>query len=191
MTDKPMSPRGQWFFERLIVLAGVLSVAPALAALFMADLRIPTGIRSGTRLVGVDPGSGFEADQATYTLQDPSVLDRLTNAADETLTAIVVIAVTRLLFLVVRSLREGDPFNRKNAERLRWSAIAAGVGGMCASSVGAWSQIKMGDKVPDNLPTAVNWSLTFAPVFVGLLLLMIAEVFRRGAVMREELEGVV
>ncbi len=191
MTEKPISPRGQWLFERLIVLAGALSVVPAFAALLMSDIFIPTGIQHGTRLVGVDPRSGFEAETAIYTLKDPTVLDRLANAADEILTAIVVIAVTRLLFLVVRSLREGDPFNRRNAERLRWAAIAAGVGGMAAASVGTWSQMVMGDKVPDNLPTAVNTSLSFAPVFIGLLLLMIAEVFRRGAVMREELEGVV
>jgi len=191
MTDKPMSPRGQWFFERLIVLAGVMSLVPALSALLMPELRVPVGVAVGTRFVGVNPRSGFAADTATYTLNDPSLLERLTYAADEILTAIVVIVVTRLLFLVVRSLREGDPFTPKNAERLRWSAIVAGFGGMAASATGMWSQTQMGDKVPDSLPSATNTSLSFTPIFVGLLLLMIAEVFRRGALMGEELEGVV
>lgn len=191
MTKEPLSPRGQWFFERLLVLAGVMSLAPLLAALLAPELLVPVGIAYGRHLVGVDPRSGFEPDTAIYTFNDPTVLERLTYAADEFIAAIVVIAVTRLLFLVVRSLREGDPFNRQNAERLRWAGLTAGIGGMVAVTAGVWSQSQMADKVPANLPVATNWSASFTPVVIGLVLLMIAEVFRRGAVMGEELEGVV
>ncbi len=103
---------------------------------------------------------------------------------------IVLYAVT-MLTRVLNSLRDGDPFIRENADRMRRASLVVGVGGVAASGlmtlIAGW--------VIDH-PDGVGFDPAFFPgvwyaVIVGIVLAVVAEVFRRGADIREDLEGVV
>lgn len=101
--------------------------------------------------------------------------------------AIVVFVVASLLLKVLQSVQEGDPFSRQNAQRLGraalWSLIAFGAAVLhviIPRLLVTTTEDFSFDLVPDVTP------LVFAIVFAVL-----AEVFKRGAEMRDELETVV
>ncbi len=101
------------------------------------------------------------------------------------------IAVLGLLLLVVRSLRTGDPFVLANARRLRRIAAVVAVGGTGASALQAWGEHLILNEPVIRPLVHEQLQITFVPLVAGLGVLLLADVFRRGALMRAELEGLV
>jgi hypothetical protein len=105
--------------------------------------------------------------------------------------SVATIAVLLLLLLIVRTLRVGDPFVLANARRLRLISLAVVVGGTGASALKAWgAHLVLTDTA---IAPFVHEQLhiTLLPLVAGLGVLLLAEVFRRGALMRDDLEGLV
>lgn len=96
--------------------------------------------------------------------------------------------VTRLA-QVIDTVGIGDPFTLENATRLRrmaWLAIAIQVVGIPATLLSTWLGTQLED---DTLELSTEISLTgFA---LAIVLFILARIFRKGAEMREELEGTV
>jgi hypothetical protein len=97
-----------------------------------------------------------------------------------------------LLFLVVRSLKRGDPFTRANSRRLLGIAALVGIGGQAALWLHTW-----GRQVVITDPAVAPYSLErpewtdIRPLLVGLAVYILADVFRRGTRMRDDVEGLV
>jgi hypothetical protein len=84
---------------------------------------------------------------------------------------------------IIASVRHGDPFTLVNAARLtRMAWLALIVQGINIS------QTLMSTYLESN---GMNTPLSLTALIVGLLLFILARVFRHGAAMREDLEGTV
>jgi hypothetical protein len=129
--------------------------------------------------------------QTRVAAYEPDLRQTLGLVGSGVLTALVVIAVLVCLLLLVRSLRGGDPFVPANARRLYAIAIAVGVGGEAASLLHAWGRADvLGD--PAIAPFVLtDVDFTLMPLWAGLGLAVAAEVFRQGAALRQEVEGLV
>lgn len=107
------------------------------------------------------------------------------------LAAVIALYAVTMLTRVLDSLRDGDPFIRENADRMRRASLVVGVGGVAASGL----MTIIAGRVVDH-PEFAGFEPAFFPgvwyaVIVGVVLAVVAEVFRRGADIREDLEGVV
>jgi len=157
-----------------------------------ADPSLPTlGGRGSGEVVSGDSLEMLLPTQTRVVAYDPDLRQTIGLVGSEVLTALVVIAVLLCLLLLVRSLRAGDPFVPANARRLYAIAIAVGVGGEAASLLHAWGRADVLGH-PVIAPFVVtDVSFTFLPLWAGLGLAVAAEVFRQGAALRQEVEGLV
>ena len=92
-----------------------------------------------------------------------------------------------LLRLIVDSVGLGDPFIPENAVRLSrmaWLAVGMQVASIPIGAVGAWlaEHVDAGD---------IDIGVSLQGLALALVLFVLARVFRKGAEMREELEGTV
>ncbi len=102
------------------------------------------------------------------------------------LIAIAIFSLRKLL-AIVSSVRDGDPFTRENAVRLRamgWLMVALQVGTIPVGIVAA----KVASHFERN---HLNFDMSMNGLLATLLVFVLAGVFEQGAAMREELEGTV
>ncbi|WP_169053570.1 DUF2975 domain-containing protein [Alteraurantiacibacter aquimixticola] len=88
---------------------------------------------------------------------------------------------------IVWTVHEGDPFVAQNADRLRnmgWLAIAMQGGGILLTIIASIVQ-----KAAPAME--VESGIDLGGIVLGLVLFVLARVFRRGSEMREDLEGTV
>lgn len=97
-----------------------------------------------------------------------------------------------LLRRIVDSVRHGDPFVADNADRLSrmgWTALAAQLATIPLGALSLWvAEIA---KDAENIRIDTGMGLDLGGVLLVLILFILARVFRKGAQMREELEGTV
>lgn len=140
-------------------------------------------------------GARLVTTEGTLRLTEASTAQLALAAAPTLLGAAFVVGASYCLFRVVRSLRAGVPFHASNARLLMVAALIVLVGGALTGGVGSFSTMALsmdgqgllGDASP--LVAAGTVPLTF--IGVGLLLLCLAEFFRRGTVLAEDVEGLV
>ena len=102
------------------------------------------------------------------------------------------IVVLSFLFLrhlrrIVDTVRQGDPFIPENAARLRsmaWLSIVLQLVALFAGALTLWLEEATKE-------FQANFDVSIVGVLLPLVLFILARVFRRGAEMREELEGTV
>ena len=116
---------------------------------------------------------------------------------------IVMLAVAALLALgvyflvllrrIVNSVGEGDPFVPVNASRLSrmgWAVLAGQVLSIPVGRAVLWIAMIVADE-KDHVHVGDDFGFTSSSLLLMLVLFILARVFRRGAAMREELEGTV
>lgn len=96
------------------------------------------------------------------------------------------VVLTRLLS-IVDSVRAGDPFVTRNAERLQ--TIAWAVAGLELSRL-LVAGVAKAVSSPER-PLDIRWNLSVTPWLAVMMLFVLARVFEHGARMREELEATV
>jgi hypothetical protein len=118
---------------------------------------------------------------------------RLLAQADDVLLFLSIAVGALALALVLRAVRAGRPFARRNATWLGVVAVAVVVGGGIAPVLrdhGATAALQhLG--VLDHGEFAMVSSFSLAPVVLGIVVLGIAEAFRRGAEMTDDVDGLV
>lgn len=97
-----------------------------------------------------------------------------------------------LLLRIVRSVKDGDPFVAANAERLSrmgWIALAGQLAMLPVAGLVLWIEEVAGDasKISSDSDVGVSGE----GILLVLILFILARVFRKGAEMRDELEGTV
>ena len=197
-TNKPVLSRwDQWALEALFAAIAIGAIVVAV----VLGLDIATADELGRRVDitddagSVDPerADGFRLDvrSATLVLEDPSASERLGTMLPTLFAAGTVGGAAAVLWQVTRSTREGDPFHRDNATRLRRSAVIVLVGGLAAAAAEILVTLWLVDRAHDELPVKLGATGTLLALPVSFVLYALAEIFRRGAAMREELEGLV
>lgn len=90
---------------------------------------------------------------------------------------------------IFRSLKAGKPFMQANVRRIRMLGLAVIVGEVLRAALVAWTSGEMGRYLTSE---QIQFRSDFQPsvlvIFAGLLLLVLAEVFREAAVMKRDLE---
>jgi serine phosphatase RsbU (regulator of sigma subunit) len=105
------------------------------------------------------------------------------------ITLSVVLLVLNQLRAIFRSLRDQNPFVAPNASRIRMIGIVLVLGELASAGLGAWlAQRVTRDISVTGLTFKANLSINAWVIFSGLILLMLAEVFRMGAEMKGDLE---
>jgi len=92
---------------------------------------------------------------------------------------------------IIASVGEGEPFRAENADRLSrmgWLSVAVHVLAAILAGLGKWFE-PFAEKAGHDLEVGFNVELT--GILLTLILFILARVFKRGAEMREELEGTV
>lgn len=179
-----------------MVVAGIGSLLSVIGA--VRDRAVERSVPLAPDRVDLGAGAGgysVEAATGTATLERAGAGALIGSVAPQVLGAAVVVATAYLLWRVVRSLREGDPFNRRNARRLTAAALIVMIGGTAVGVVDAMVGLVFSTEAADALgegsAVTSGAEISFLPIAIGLVLGVLAEVFRRGAAMREELEGLV
>jgi hypothetical protein len=152
--------------------------------------ELPTVMGQGE----IAPGDALELTIPQTTnvgVHDPDLRQFVGLIGSEILAALLTVAVLSLLLLIVRTLRRGDPFVAQNARRLYTIAALVGLGGEAVVVLRAWGEADVLGH-PSVAPYVVqSTEISLVPLAVGLPIAVAAEVFRQGAALREEVEGLV
>jgi hypothetical protein len=136
-------------------------------------------------------------DTLVLVFEDPSTLERLLLALPVLLQQAFGLFVVYMVLRILQSLGAGDPFVSANVRRVYAVAVAVLVGSLALPVAEACADIALWNgRVPVEEVVLLSFDLGMGPgplagFVVGLLLLSLAEVFRRGTRMREDVEGLV
>jgi hypothetical protein len=129
---------------------------------------------------------------------DPTALERLLLAAPGLLGTAAVLVVLFMVLRLVRSLDRGEPFVAANVRRVYAIAYTVLVGSLAVPVAGAVCDSVLRSRAlgADGLVLTAGLlggrgGISLALVLTGFLLAALAEVFRRGARLREDVEGLV
>ncbi len=101
----------------------------------------------------------------------------------------LAIAFLRSLRQIIQSVGKGDPFIEENARRLNVMGCIAILIAFMEIPAGALATLISAQLEAGSLDIDISFSLT--TLLAGLLLFILARIFRHGAAMREDLEGTV
>ncbi|USQ75408.1 DUF2975 domain-containing protein [Ornithinimicrobium cryptoxanthini] len=192
-----------WDRPSQIMLEGLLVAVMLLAIVFGAvtlitlftDREVAVPVALTEQPLGSASGATLATTEGELTLTEATTGQVLLVAAPLVLGTAVVTGAAYCLLLVVRSLRTGTPFHRRNARRLMTAALIVLFGGVVAGmadTVGTMALAMDGQELlGDGSPLVASASLPLAFVGIGLLLLCLAEFFRRGTQLAEDVEGLV
>jgi len=187
------------YFASLVLAAVVLLATPALKLLLAPEdrdwtwgLEVPATLTEAERQVTTRWGpAALEVEDVRGSLRLPIAMVPWWLFAILWTHVAAVMALT-LLFLhhlrrIFQRVRAGEPFDAENAVRLRWlgflllaGAVVGSVAGV-ATSLAVRSGLASGEVV---VPATLGVDLSL--VFFGLVLLALAEVFRRGTDLEDE-----
>ena len=101
----------------------------------------------------------------------------------------VALFVLNRLRAIFRTLRDQNPFVAPNASRIRLIGIVLVMGPLASTGLGAWYSERVTREISVvGLTLNADWSVNTGVIFSGLILLMLAEVFRLGTEMKGDLE---
>ncbi|WP_340561219.1 DUF2975 domain-containing protein [Streptomyces sp. GSL17-111] len=165
-------------------VAGVVAPRDTRGVTIDGAARLPdTGADGAVRLDGTR--------QAEITIADPDLQQRLWLALPEIAGGLLLALVLVLLLRVARGLRDGDVFVPENARRLVVIAVAVIVAGAFGPllQAGTTALLLRGTSAAELVPFSYEFS--FAYLLLSFLVAALAEVFRRGAGLRADTEGLV
>lgn len=172
---------------RLLLMLFIGVLAAAAAAIVLA---IPVVIIFQHRVVAEIVAKGVETG--------PEIIGAILIALGG-IAALLAAAVWFLVLLrrIVLSVGEGDPFIPVNAERLSrmgWLVLAGQIASIPVGAMVLWIASVVEDSPAADHAHAdlhSDFGFSFGSLLLMLVLFILARVFRRGAEMREELEGTV
>ena len=178
----------------VVMLVAVALSAVALISLF-ADREIVVPVALTEQPLSSAAGATLSTVEGQLTLTGATTGQVLLVAAPLVLGTAVVTGAAYCLLLVVRSLRTGTPFHRRNARRLMTAALVVLFGGAVTglvNTLGTMALAMDGQEIlGDGSPLVASASLPLAFIGIGLLLLCLAEFFRRGTQLAEDVEGLI
>ncbi|MFI5915386.1 DUF2975 domain-containing protein [Dactylosporangium sp. NPDC051541] len=189
-----------WFVElesALVVSMAVVGLG-VVATVVGVITRDPIPVTVPNDMAGVaNMGAGglvsTEDGSIDMVMNGPTWAQTLLGVLNQLPTPIVVLTLLAVLHRVVRRMRRGGPFDEVVVRRVRLLGWIAGVGGMLAVLIEASAEAFLTLSADLHgisfwlpiMPGLLSWPL------IGIGLLALAEVLRRGVVMRTELDTVI
>ncbi len=126
-------------------------------------------------------------------LNDATAGERLIQALPAILIAALTIAIAWLIFQLIRCTQAGEPFTRRNVSRINGIALVVGLGGMLVQLAGgvADNAIQTSGRLPRPAPLTLEMTFTPLPLVVMIAIALVGVAFRRGVVLRSDVEGLV
>jgi hypothetical protein len=121
----------------------------------------------------------------------PTWVDRLGFAGPELATQAVILLVLWLLWCIVRTIPDGQVFTSANARRMAGIGAAVAVGGSVVQLVSYTMHKTIVARSAAANVVDVVFSFSFLPLVLGVVFLLLAEVFRQGVRLRSEVDGLV
>jgi hypothetical protein len=141
------------------------------------------------------PRGATQAGPATLDLllEDATLGERLGQAIPGALLLTITLAVVWLLFQLLRSIQAAEPFTRANVRRINAIALIVGFGGSLAQLTQGFADnaIYTTGRLPLPSTLMMTFSITPLPIVIMLVIALIGEAFRRGVVLRDDVEGLV
>jgi len=207
-TDTPLKTTRDWLiFTRSDYIATKVILGIAVAGSVLLGLAIPVldavnnaplpaTYKTSATSSGVQLPSGATFDgKATVNLllKDATSGERLTQALPAFLSAGLTIAVAWLLIQLIRSTQAGEPFTRRNVWRINGIALTVGLGGLMVQLARgvADTAIQTSARLPHPDTLTLDMTFTPLPLVMMLAIALVGEAFRRGVVLREDVEGLV
>jgi len=188
----------QWSRTDQVLLEGLLWALPG-AALLQVGVQLVQAVRGNAlSSQGHVPDALVRVSEpvvgplsGTVVVADPTAAQYAWSLVPSVVLLVLALVVTRLLLGVVRGLRDGDPFTRANARRLRVLAVVVVVSGVLVPIVRTMAHDVVLDPLLPDGPRTATLQLDLWPALGGILVGFLAEVFARGARLREDVEGLV
>jgi hypothetical protein len=191
--------RVAWVFA-VIVVVGVAAVelfaGPELRREFTIGVTATVDLKDVTIGTAWGGSTGLEMNKAAGSLRVPIA----TAPLGFRLAAYLGLGVIYVLFLrflfhlreLFLRVRAGEPFDERNATSLRWLGILLILIDTLGSAYSfGLSQLVLRALSAPSMPLASSFSMNGTAIIVGLVLLALAEIFRRGALLEDEQAHVV
>ncbi|WP_116244432.1 DUF2975 domain-containing protein [Nocardiopsis sp. FIRDI 009] len=216
----PTRPRLAWSKADDVVLRGLLiagTAATALTGLFLlvwtAPL-LPADVVGDLTTITVHAPAGLPTppvetpvtgenvdvrapESLAITFHDPTPAERLLLALPTLVGVAATLLVLVTLLRMARTLAQGDPFVPANVRRMYVVAATVAVGSLAVPLVRVLTEAELQSRAldPDGLvlveSTVGLGEVPFPLLLVGFALAALAEVFRRGTRLRDDVEGLV
>lgn len=196
----------------VLVVAGpyVLDILPGGLSIFDSDQLMSTRgevdfpVDFGDRLTTIETESGTR-DSATLqapvelggpievelTFLDPTASQKTIWAIGQLVGPALVIAGIWLVFQILRSMRQGDPFTTPNEHRLWLLALVVGGGGTAYQLIDDFVRMLLIQRSAAADLFARTATISFLPLVLGLLIALLAAVWRIGIDLREDVEATI
>lgn len=178
-----------WVGALLALLLDV--IAPVLSG-FAGD-PIHATVRAELTVGGLGPGVTVDSPAAVLVaIAEPTTSQRVLVSLPGALGAVAVLIVVRLLLGLLGNLRD-EPFTAQNVRRLRGIALVVGIGAVVVSLVESVCDFLLADPgaLGEGVQRTFELSLPIGFLAVMLVIAAIAEAFRHGARLREDVDGLV
>ncbi len=137
-------------------------------------------------------GLGYGPADLLVTVPDPTTLQRVLDLAPGVLTMLLLATGSWLALSVMRTVAAGDPFVPANVRRLRVLALMLMLGPALVLVGHFASQASLLDTAAiQGLPPQLSIDIPFIPLVAGLFVALLAEAFRAGNRLRDDVEGLV
>ena len=186
-----------WGLQAILwIVAVVAAVSGAIIPVvdWLAARPITASVHAQVSVAGLaDRASVVNPASVDVVIDDPTMAERLVTAAPGVLTGAAVLWVVWLLLRLVGGLRSGDPFTTENVRRLDTIALVIGIGAAVVALVGMVRDVAVSGAV---LPAGTDQVFVLpTPVIPWLTAMLvvaaIAQAFRHGVRLREDVDGLV
>lgn len=97
-----------------------------------------------------------------------------------------------LLYRILGDIARGTPFAERNVGRLRLIALTIAGGWSFARALEVFVTLPLLDGADlGGLPVVATWMLPVVPVGIGMVVALLAEAFKVGSAMADDLDGLV
>ncbi len=143
---------------------------------------------AATGLAPVELGGPVEV---ALSFLDPTTSQRTIWAVSQIVAPLLVAAGIWLVLQIVRSTRRGDPFTTLNEQRLWALAALVAVGGTVHQFIAGFTHMLLIQRSAAADMFALTATLSFLPIVFGLLIALLAAVWRIGVELREDVEATI
>lgn len=174
------------------VVVAVELIAPVISGIVRDPIRAT--VHTEVTVDGLAPGvTVANPADVLVVIADPTMSQRLLVALPSALVGVAVLVVVRHLLGLLGDLRGGEPFTVANVRRLRGIAVVVGTGAIVVSAAEALCDFVL---VADGALGAgarqvFQMSLPLAFLAVALVIAAIAEAYRVGVRLRDDVDGLV
>lgn len=194
---KPPSAADVVVVRIILVLIMIAAAAALVFALWPSQSINYTTAAASAAAAPVPDGTAANVtvahtDELVWTISDPNLAQRLLVALPTLLGAALVGIGAWLLFGITTRIHRGHAFARPTITRLRALALVVLFGGLVLPFIELTTKFALSAQVQSEPHLLLTFDLiVFWPVIVGLLLLLLTEVFVKGRVLSDDLEGLV